>query len=82
MEKLKATIDEGKIAYDAIVAKVDILERTTEEQNARKHHTSRQAVCRAFGRSLKKADPVLLRAACGFWEGTTLDGEENNRNSV
>jgi hypothetical protein len=82
MEQLKATIAAGNIAYDAMAAKVEVLEKTTEQQNSCKYHSTRHAVCRAFGWSLRKADPVLLRAACGFWEGSMLDGQENNRNSV
>jgi hypothetical protein len=37
MEQLKAAITAGNIAYDAIVAKVEVLERTKEQQKASKY---------------------------------------------
>jgi hypothetical protein len=82
IDKLNETISSGNIAYDAMAAKVQVLEQTMEQQKSWKYHNTRRVVCRAFGWSLQKADPVLLRAACGFWEGTTLDANEtNDRNS-
>ena len=86
MERLKATITEGTIRYDAMVANVEQYERTMEQESVQKckhkrKHT-RMAVCRAFGWSLQNVDPVLLRAACGFWDATTLDAESSHRASV
>ena len=86
MERLKATITEGTIRYDAMVARVEQYERTTEQQRVekckhkRKHTT--MAVCRAFGWSLQNLDPILFRAACGFWDATTFDAGNKHRASV
>ena len=81
MERLKATITEGTIRYDAMVARVEQYERTTEQQRVEKckhkrKHT-KMAVCRAFGWSLQNLDPILFRAACGFWDATTLGGKQS-----
>jgi hypothetical protein len=76
MESLKETIRRGNIAYDAMVARVENIDRTTEQQRTVQSLRTNKAVCRAFGWSLENVDPHLLRAACGFWESTTMDSEE------
>jgi hypothetical protein len=90
MEQLKRTITDSSDAYDALVQKCDLLEETIQRQvdevlpplngplNAHNRDTKR-AVCHAFGWSFESADPVLLRAACAFWEGCCIvdhDGTE------
>jgi hypothetical protein len=77
MESLKETIRKGTTAYDAMVARVENIDRTTEQQRTVQSLRTNKAVCRAFGWSLENADPHLLRAACGFWESTTMVGFGN-----
>ncbi len=82
MKKLNVTITADEIRQDAMVAEVELLERTMAQQKAAKYKDTKRKVCRAFGWSIQKADPVLLRAACGFWESCTLDAKEtHDRNS-
>jgi hypothetical protein len=76
MECLKETIRKGTTAYDAMVGRVENIDRTTDQQRTAQSLRTNKAVCRAFGWSLENADPHLLRAACGFWESTTMDSEE------
>jgi hypothetical protein len=68
--------------YDALVANLAASERTLKQQKRTKRNGTRRAVCRAFGWSRKTADPALLRAACGFWEGTITEGHAEDRTSV
>ena len=82
IEKLKATITAGNISYDAMVARVEENERTRKQQSLAKDSSTRRYVCKAFGWSVKNVDATLLRAACGFWDATTLDAENNERASV
>ena len=82
IENLKATITARNISYDAMVARVEKNELTMKQQRVAKESSTRRLVCKAFGWSINKADPVLLRAACGFWDATTLDAERNHRASI
>jgi hypothetical protein len=68
--------------YDALVANLAASERTLKQQKRTKRNGTRRAVCRAFGWSRKTADPALLRAACGFWDGTINGGHGEDRTSV
>jgi predicted nucleic acid-binding Zn-ribbon protein len=82
IENLKATITAGNISYDAMVARVEEFERTMEQQRIATYSSTRRNVCKAFGWSVTNVDAVLLRAACGFWDATTLDAEDNLRASL
>jgi hypothetical protein len=73
LEQLKRTITSSSDAYDALFQKCEQLEETIQRQVDvqivhNKSETKRK-VCNAFGWSNKSADPVLLRAACAFWDG-------------
>jgi hypothetical protein len=65
-----------------MAAKVAGLEHTIEEANneqAKKDcrlKTTARAVRRHFGWSKATADPVLFRAAVGFWSACTMNGYE------
>ena len=81
---LKASIMKGNDAYDGMATKVADLEQklqevsiAVEKEKVLRRGTER-AVCRHFAWSKNTADPVLFRAAVGFWEGCTasLEGEE------
>ena len=86
METLKETITLQSDAYDDLVAKCEVFEERIEDQETVEQSTygaTRRAVCRAFGWEHKTANPILLRAACGFWEASTmLDGEGTERTSL
>ena len=79
IEKLNSTITAGNIIYDHLVARVEQSERTMEQQRIAKYSNTRRKVCNAFGWSVKNVDAVLLRAACGFWDATTLDADDQHR---
>ena len=82
IENLNATVTAGNVSYDAMVARVEANELTMKQQRVAKDSSTRRLVCKAFGWSINNADPVLLRAACGFWDATTLDAQNNQRASV
>jgi hypothetical protein len=73
LEQLKRTITTSSDAYDALFQKCEQLEETIQRQvDVQKVHNkseTKRKVCNAFGWSDKSADPVLLRAACAFWDG-------------
>ena len=89
IEGLKASIIIGADAYDAMKAKVADLQQEIQEvkiENANDNVFQRRAeraVCRHFGWSKKTADPVLFRAAVGFWDACSHPGNEvGSRNSM
>ena len=85
IDVLKASIIKGSDAYDGMLAKVGVLEENVEElkkaqANAQANENSirkatERSLRRHFGWCKATADPVLFRAAAGFWEGcaTFLD---------
>jgi hypothetical protein len=72
IEKLKGTISRSSDAYDALVEKVETIEINLTETEGNKLDRIRRSVCGAFGWCEKRADPRLLRAACGFWQGCSM----------
>ena len=72
LEQSKTTIRSLSDAYDVMVEQVEASEAMEEQENVKGHKINTMtvvSVCRAFGWSQETADPILLRAACGFWEG-------------
>jgi hypothetical protein len=72
LEEAKTTIGVLSDAYDVIVKQVEAEKAKVEEGDIKagiSNHDLRRAVCRAFDWCPETADPALLRAACGFWDG-------------
>jgi hypothetical protein len=72
IENLKGTITTSSDAYDALVEKVERIEINFAETEGNKHKRIRRSVCGAFGWCEETADPQLLSAACGFWQGCSM----------
>ncbi len=72
LEEAKTTISVLSDAYDLMLKQLEAEKEKAEQGDVNAgiiHRNTRNAVCRAFDWSPETVDPVLLRAACGFWEG-------------
>jgi hypothetical protein len=83
LEQSKITISVLSDAYDVMVKQVEAEQAKVEQGDVKAviiNRKTRDAVCRAFGWSSETADPILLQAACGFWDGCiNRDLEGNGR---
>jgi hypothetical protein len=89
IEGLKASLITGSDAYDGMVAKVAYLEQKIQEAKIEKANDkvmkkqAERGVCRHFGWSKSTADPLLFRAAVGFWGAcSTSVNEVGSRTSM
>jgi hypothetical protein len=89
IERLTKSVVDGSDAYDCMASKVSVLEETIKEGCERKEQSkvkiriAERGVVRHFGLSKATADPLLYRAALGFWTGcTSLDCEGQERSGA